>query len=499
MQVLTSEMNAVSDIATRVRIAAGTPRFFAVCIAVWAALIMLGGIPYGDLSGYDDAAYAHEARAMIESGDVWTPNLNGNVDFDKPPLFIWMLATSFKIFGATDPAAKLPGVLFGWATILLVYFLTKELFSSEAGEDDANEWIPVLSMFAMATTQYFLKYASHAMTDVPFTFFFTLAIYFYARALKQRPYMLAAGAAVGAALMLRSPMGLFPLAVIFMHLACMRRFRSGYALYFLGASVIALAIPGIWYAREYSVFGQTFIDRHWGNVLAHSGAQIERPEWEKLLSYFEYIFLIVKLYIPWFPFMIYGIYLAVKKAATREVVIEALLGIWILAVILPFSFADAKVLRYILPAFPAFSVFAAVSLAALFSRRHLPKFARLTTLLLGLAAVVMIAMPGFQNRAEDMRVIAPISDAATPAGERVLIYTSGEYGWNYFNQLLWYGHRLSIHARDTKDIDDAIVSAPALTIVTDPASAAQLEARTDLNVARLGASGNFVCIKAAHR
>ena len=197
--------------------------------------------------------------------------------------------------------------------------------------------------------------------------------------------------------------------------------------------------------------------------------------------------------------MAYGIVMVVKKARFKAVSAEALLLVWILVVVIPFSVADAKSLRYILPAFPAFAVLSAVGLTGLIRAEWMPRFARSATLVLVLAATVIVALPNFQNRAEDMRTIAPVSDSATPPGERVLIYTSAEYGWNYYNQLIWYGNRLAIHAREPKDIDDALTPASGLTIVTDRISSDKLAARSDLIVTPLGESKNFVCIRAARR
>ncbi len=84
------------------------PKFLFFFVAVWTGIVLLGNLPFGDLSGYDDAAYAHEAKVMVQSSDWWTMSLNGNPDFDKPPLYIWILAFAFKFFGATDLSPKSP-------------------------------------------------------------------------------------------------------------------------------------------------------------------------------------------------------------------------------------------------------------------------------------------------------------------------------------------------------------------------------------------------------
>jgi 4-amino-4-deoxy-L-arabinose transferase-like glycosyltransferase len=471
----------------------GTPRFLFFFIAVWAAVVMFSGIPFGDLSGYDDAAYAHEARNILQSGDWWTLNLNGSPDFDKPPLFIWLLALSFKIFGITDVAAKVPGVIFGWATIVLVYFLAREIFL----DDEDNKWLAAFSMLCLATTQYFLKYSSHAMTDVPFTFFFTLAVYFYLRGLKNGIFLLASGAAVGLAMLTRSPMGFFPLAIIVFHLVFRRQFKTLFSFYFAGSLVLAIAIPSTWYWTEYAAFGQAFIGRHFANFMAHSEAAVARTPWQQFLWYFEYLFLVIKLYFPWFPLMFYGMFLLKKKNGTRPAAMGSLLVIWLLVVIIPFSLADSKVLRYILPAFPVFSILAASALKKLLYPKYLVRFSRAAAALLSLAAVGMVMLPNYRTRAEDMRTIAPISDAAAKPDENILLYTSGEYQWNFQNQLLWYGNRNCTFIRDKNEIEKLLPEKQHLIVIMDKTSFYDLAAQGTVKPTILGESENFVCFRVA--
>ena len=473
------------------------PKFLFFFVAVWSAVVMFGGIRYGDLSGYDDAAYAHEAKTMLQSGDWWTMNLNGNADFDKPPLFIWLVALSFKFFGAADFAAKIPGVLFGWATVILVHFLAKELFSNEPEDSSGREWLPVLSMLCMATTQYFLKYSSHAMTDVPFTFFFTLAVYFYILALKNNLFLLPSGMAIGLATMTRSPMGLFPLAIIVFHLSLTRRLKLLFSFYFAGCLMFAALIPATWYLREYNLYGDVFIDRHFANVLGHSSSPNLRTDRQQFLWYFEYFFLIVKLYFPWFPLMFYGLFLALGKMwrSKSSAPLETLLIVWLFVVLIPFSLAESKVLRYILPVFPAFAILSAYSLQYLLSVKRLPKFCRLAVLLLSVAAFIILAFPNYQIRAGDMRTIAPVSDAASQTEEKVVLYTSGEYQSNYQTQLLWYGNRLCTHLKTLKEVEALLADKKQLTVVMDKPSFIELTNQTKANITILIKSENFICFR----
>jgi len=68
-----------------------------------------------------DAVQAQIARNMLTSGDFVTARLDGIPYLEKAPLIYWLIAGSFKIFGATDWAARIPMVL---ASIALAWLTT---------------------------------------------------------------------------------------------------------------------------------------------------------------------------------------------------------------------------------------------------------------------------------------------------------------------------------------------------------------------------------------
>ena len=58
-----------------------------------------------------DAVQAQIARNMLTSGDWVTARLDGIPYLEKSPLIYWLIAYSYKIFGVTDWAARIPIVL----------------------------------------------------------------------------------------------------------------------------------------------------------------------------------------------------------------------------------------------------------------------------------------------------------------------------------------------------------------------------------------------------
>lgn len=80
-----------------------------------------------ELLNPDEGRYAEIAREMVVSGDYLVPRLDGVPHWAKPPGFYWAAAASFRIFGFTPAAARLPSVLGGLATLIAVYLLARRL------------------------------------------------------------------------------------------------------------------------------------------------------------------------------------------------------------------------------------------------------------------------------------------------------------------------------------------------------------------------------------
>ena len=256
-------------------------------------LMLFANLQRGDLAGYDDAVYAHEGKEMLRNGDWANVWLNGKLDFDKPPFFIWLEALSFWLLGVNDFAAKFPSALLGLATVALVYFVVREL------TDD--QWLPSLAMFVFASTQYFLKYAMHAMTDVPFTFLFTLAIWAYLKAQRRPIFYLLCGLAIGCAGLTRSILGLLALGVIGAHLLVCRKWAMLRSSYLWLGFVVALGLPLSWLLTQYYWYGAAFVQHHFSYTAENARSIDLQRGWSFLLGLGEYPFLLVKLYWPWLP------------------------------------------------------------------------------------------------------------------------------------------------------------------------------------------------------
>lgn len=103
--------------------------FFLIAILIG----MLHGIDRYSLYEPHEGHFAGVGREMYLSGDWITPKLDGAPYLNKPPLFYWMIATSYTIFGVSEWAARLPQALIGWMGVVFAWLWARELFGSRAG------------------------------------------------------------------------------------------------------------------------------------------------------------------------------------------------------------------------------------------------------------------------------------------------------------------------------------------------------------------------------
>jgi 4-amino-4-deoxy-L-arabinose transferase-like glycosyltransferase len=476
----------------------------AIVLTIFAFLILFLSLHRGDLSGYDDALYAHEAKQMIRTGDWWNVRFNDRLNFEYPPMFLWIEALSMKVWGFTDFAAKFPVALLGVATIVLTYLLVLEL--------TADAWLAALSMLVLMSTQYFIKYSMHAMTDVPCAFFFLLSIYGFVKGLRRPPYFLLCGIAVGLTILTRSVVGLLPLA-IFLLIPLLERRAVGAAgadgegevahtaklPFILLGLILAIGIPSIWYLSQYHLHGATFISGHirFTETKLLGGLSTRT---QRLFSLLQYLKLFLRGYWPWLPFLALGLIKQTRRSIARDS-FALLLTLWVVCIVVPFSLAQVKILRYLMPAFPAFSIIAATSLNDWIPIHRRQLFLK-WVYAFGIAAVVYVLFfPFLLPRAGDMQQLAPIAQANCPQDQNIILYTWGRVDYNYNNQLLWYGNRFTELPAVLEGVKVDFELGNHTVAIMDRDSYRGFPERLGpgFDVQVLGESEQFICFKAVRR
>ncbi len=141
-------------------------------------LLAVCGLLYFSLGGLrelwesDEARYAELGREMLESGSFshWIiPRLNYVIYLEKPPLYYWLTALSFAVFGVGEAAARLVPAVFGTLSVLIAFALGRELW----GEDRAGFW----SGLVLATSLMFFALSRVILVDMVLCFGIMLAVW----------------------------------------------------------------------------------------------------------------------------------------------------------------------------------------------------------------------------------------------------------------------------------------------------------------------------------
>jgi 4-amino-4-deoxy-L-arabinose transferase len=205
----------------------------------------------------------------------------------KPPLFLYQMALSMKIFGVSLISARLPSVLMGTLLIYLVYRITTLIYDSYAGL-----WASLL-----CSTSYYLIGLCNGITDMDhndmaFLFYNTISIWaFYEFIFNPRvKWLYILGIATGLAILCKWMAALLPLGVMAIFLIINKyKLRKQYLIHITLSSILGLVLALSWYIYIFkyypkeSSFEMSYnashlwkvIENHSGNVLFYLGTLIE--------------------------------------------------------------------------------------------------------------------------------------------------------------------------------------------------------------------------------
>jgi 4-amino-4-deoxy-L-arabinose transferase-like glycosyltransferase len=273
-------------------------------VAVVAA-VTLPGVWASSLQGCDEAYYAQMARGMLESRDWWVPRYDGTPPFDKPPLLMWLVAGSFRLFGVGDLQARLPGLLLGAV-------LPFALWAGVPGPAEQR----FVAAATLATTLLYVQLQHMVMTDlVAFAGLVAFAVAVL-RAEEGSAWGWLAGLGLGVAALAKGPLaGLFVLATL--PFAASRRARPPRAGFldhpkdrvatFGDPGFLARVVPGLlpaaaWYALLWREFGGRFLEVHFGVFLFRLATQGGIVPESPLGPAFYVVSALWRL-LPWWPIL----------------------------------------------------------------------------------------------------------------------------------------------------------------------------------------------------
>ncbi len=148
-------------------------------VGLFATLLLVRAISLGLYPLYDpsESRYAEMGRKMLETGNWVTPLIDYGVPFwGKPPMTVWLTASSLWMGGINDFSARLPSFLLSVGVIWIIYHLAKV----QRGVEYARIAVIILA----STVSFFVMSGTVAM-DVCMSFGIALAIASFWLALRE--------------------------------------------------------------------------------------------------------------------------------------------------------------------------------------------------------------------------------------------------------------------------------------------------------------------------
>ena len=151
---------------------------FALILRLWRLNLPKGYI-------FDEVYYAKNANSLIRNGVEL--NSQGQAEFIvHPPLGKWLIGIGIKIFGNNEFGWRISAAVIGTLSVVLIYFITKELFNSI--------FLSNIAAALMALDGLALVMSRVALLDIFLMFFILLAFYFLVK-----NYLWLSGIAIGLA------------------------------------------------------------------------------------------------------------------------------------------------------------------------------------------------------------------------------------------------------------------------------------------------------------
>jgi 4-amino-4-deoxy-L-arabinose transferase-like glycosyltransferase len=298
----------------------------------------------------DEARYAEIAREMLALHNFIVPHLNYVPYIEKPPLLYWLTASSMKLFGINEFAARLVNAGAALIGVLATYLFALHTFDYRRA---------LLSGAVLTTSALYAVMAQVLTTDMLLTAATTVAMFaFFLQWRDGGRWWLLCYFAMGLAVLTKGPVGaVLPLITAAIFLWYEGHWPGALSRFHLIAGlVITAAVSLPWFIaitiREPGYFDFYFVGEHLRRFL--------EPRYSHGEPIYYYIPVVAGGFLPWSLAVVFIPWRSLECSPTRRFCLIGAATVFVL-----FSLASAKLVPYVLPAFPFAALIAADGLIAL--------------------------------------------------------------------------------------------------------------------------------------
>lgn len=319
----------------------------------------------------DETRYASMAREILQRHDWTTMYLNHDIFYEKPPLYFWLLAFSYKIFGGVSEfAARFPIALIASMTVFITYYFGKKTVSRSFG---------LISSLILLSTVEFIVLTRVAILDMLVTFFIVATIfsgfttYFCKQENKKYFWWLAYLMSAFAVLAKGLPGVFLPFGVLFITSIVTGNLKEMFKpLHILVGAFIFFAVSLPWHIAMFNLHGMDFVNMYF--IKQHFARFLDTNQIGRVEPFYYFVPVLFVGFLPWSLNFIgalingvkniitglkkidFTLYKRIKLLFSFENDVQKLLLITSLYFLLIFAFfstSHTKLPTYILPLFPS--------------------------------------------------------------------------------------------------------------------------------------------------
>ena len=360
-----------------------TSRAARALLVLLAASLILLFVDLGGSSIWDanEAFYVETPREMIERGDYVFPTFNYEPRLNKPVLSYWIVAGLYNAFGVSVGVQRF-GIAVGGVLLVMVAFVLARTMDRLP----QCHAVPaaLIAATGLAVDPRLMMFARRIFIDIWISAFMALTLMFFALSERfperRRLFLVLMYVCVGLGVLTKGPIAAaLPGLVFALYLLVHRELRRATQMMIPVGILIVLAIVVPWYYALYLRDGWTyitsfFIGENFGRFTSGIGQLTRRPWW----------FYLPVVFGDGLPLSVFLVPAAVLwLRAIRADRIQTLLWLWVLTIVVFFSFSHDKQDLYVFPIVPAV---AALGASAIARRDHAPR------LIWGAAAVLVFLL-----------------------------------------------------------------------------------------------------------
>lgn len=200
----------------------------------------------------DEALTALRTLGLVEQGHGWTPYWNGAPDVHKPPLYYWLVASGYRLFGVGVFAIRLPAMISFLVLLALTYGLGRRIYGAGTGL--------VAALFA-ALHPTLAAQSCVGMMDTTMIAFSLGAAWFLLNAEERPREYLGWGICCGLALLTKGEAAVPILPASFLYLLAVRRKAFREPRLYAGLA-LAVLLTGAWFGSQFVLHRDAFLQPH---------------------------------------------------------------------------------------------------------------------------------------------------------------------------------------------------------------------------------------------